>query len=43
LWQGLEAALKGHAVSWHWVRGHAGDRYNQRVDNLARQAMRRNP
>jgi len=43
LWQGLEAALKGHEVSWHWVRGHAGDRYNQRVDNLARQAMRRNP
>lgn len=43
LWQGLEAALKGHEVSWHWVRGHAGDRYNQRVDNLARQAMRGNP
>lgn len=40
LWQALEAALEAHDISWHWVRGHAGDRYNQRVDSLARKAMR---
>ncbi len=40
LWQALEAALGKHSVSWHWVRGHAGDRKNQRVDILARKAMR---
>jgi len=40
LWQALEAALEGHDISWHWVRGHAGDRFNQRVDSLARRAMR---
>lgn len=43
LWQALEAALEKHTVSWHWVRGHAGDRYNQRVDSLARKAMRSHP
>ena len=40
LWQALDAALTTHAVTWHWVRGHAGNRDNQRVDHLARQAMR---
>jgi ribonuclease HI len=40
LWQALEEALEVHTVRWHWVRGHAGDRFNQRVDNLARKAMR---
>jgi ribonuclease HI len=40
LWQALEAALVSHNISWHWVQGHAGDRYNQRVDSLARNIMR---
>lgn len=40
LWQALEASLKEHDITWHWVRGHAGDRLNQRVDSLARKAMR---
>ena len=40
LWQALEAAIATHAITWHWVRGHAGNRDNQRVDHLARQAMR---
>jgi ribonuclease HI len=39
LWQALEAASEDHAITWHWVRGHAGNRDNQRVDRLARQAM----
>ena len=43
LWQSLEAALEKHKISWHWVRGHAGDRLNQRVDSLARRAMRNHP
>ncbi len=40
LWQALEACLKEHQVAWHWVRGHAGNQYNSRVDSLARKAMR---
>lgn len=43
LWQALEANLKSHSITWHWVRGHATDRLNQRVDNLARKAMRHFP
>jgi len=43
LWQALEATLEEHSINWHWVRGHAGDRYNQRVDSLARKAMRNPP
>lgn len=41
LWKALDAILRLHQVSWHWVRGHAGHRENERVDGLAREAMRR--
>jgi ribonuclease HI len=40
LWQGLDKALQAHQVSWHWVRGHAGHRENERVDRLAKAAIR---
>ncbi len=40
LWQALEACLAEHKITWHWVRGHAGNQFNQRVDSLARKAMR---
>jgi ribonuclease HI len=36
LWQRLEAAIKPHAVTWFWVRGHAGHAENERADELAR-------
>jgi ribonuclease HI len=39
LWQALDEEMKKHKVHWHWVRGHAGDRKNERVDRLARKAM----
>ncbi len=40
LWQELEANIKEHVITWHWVRGHAGNRLNPRVDCLARKAIR---
>jgi ribonuclease HI len=40
LWQELDQAMQPHEISWHWVRGHASDRDNQRVDRLARLAIR---
>ncbi len=43
LWQALEISLSEHDISWHWVRGHAGNLFNQRVDSLARKAMRNSP
>jgi len=39
LWQRLDAALAGHKISWHWVKGHAGHNDNERADELARQGM----
>jgi ribonuclease HI len=41
LWQALDKAIQIHQIKWHWVRGHAGDRYNQRVDYLARKSIPR--
>ena len=41
LWQRLEAALGEHKIEWHWVRGHAGHVENERVDLLARQAIKK--
>lgn len=38
LWERLSAALVGHRVTWHWVKGHAGHAENERVDVLARDA-----
>jgi ribonuclease HI len=38
LWQQLAALVSQHDINWHWVKGHAGDPLNERVDALARQA-----
>lgn len=35
LWLELEAELARHKVDWNWVKGHAGDEYNERADQLA--------
>ena len=39
LWQALDETLQPHQVEWRWVRAHAGNALNQRVDRLARQAI----
>jgi len=39
LWQRLEAALRGHRVSWHWIKGHSGHEENERADQLANRAI----
>jgi ribonuclease HI len=39
LWQALDAAARVHEVQWKWVKGHAGHPENERVDQLARQAI----
>ena len=39
LWQALDDAVQRHNISWHWVKGHAGQEENERADELARQGM----
>ncbi|MCS6780782.1 MAG: ribonuclease HI [Geminicoccaceae bacterium] len=36
LWETLERLGAKHRLEWVWVRGHAGDADNERVDRLAR-------
>ena len=35
LWQTLDGLLQTHQVSFHWVKGHADNEYNNRCDKLA--------
>lgn len=35
LWQKLERCVQDHEVSWHWVKGHAGNELNELADKLA--------
>ena len=39
LWRRLDAAVSGHDVDWHWVRGHTGHAENERVDALANRGI----
>ena len=40
LWKALDAQTQQHTVRWHWVKGHRGNRWNERADRLATQARR---
>lgn len=39
LWEMLDAAAKKHSVKWHWVKGHSGHPENDRVDQIANEAI----
>lgn len=39
LWRSLDELLNVHMVEWQWVKGHAGQPENERVDQLARQEI----
>ena len=37
----LDLLLSQHPASWHWVKGHNGDKFNEKVDALAQAAARK--
>jgi ribonuclease HI len=39
LWIALDESAAKHEVSWFWVKGHAGNKYNEIADELAVTAM----
>lgn len=39
LWKEMDLELAKHQVEWVWVKGHAGNPMNERVDELARKAI----
>ena len=40
LWQELDELNQKHQVNWNWVKGHAGDKYNEMADELATAAIK---
>ncbi len=41
LWRRLDVLTGKHDIEWRWVRGHAGNAYNERCDELAAAAIER--
>ncbi|QJC27246.1 ribonuclease H [Anaplasma platys] len=41
LWMELEKLSLRHNVTWEWVKAHAGNRYNEEADSLAKDAIER--
>lgn len=41
LWKELDTECQRHIVSWHWVKGHAENELNNRVDALAVSASKK--
>jgi ribonuclease HI len=39
LWERLDLAASKHDVTWHWVKGHAGNVGNEAADRLANEAI----
>jgi ribonuclease HI len=39
LWLRLTEVMAPHRIHWHWVKGHAGHRENERCDELANLAV----
>jgi ribonuclease HI len=42
LWMRLLRAMEGHRVTYHWVKGHADNPFNNRCDELAVAASKSN-
>ncbi len=40
LWEKLLKLSQQHKIEWKWIKGHNGHPYNERCDQLAREAIR---
>ena len=36
LWIELDEMIEKHNITWEWVKGHTGNKYNEKADYLAR-------
>ena len=36
LWIKLDKQIEKHSISWKWIKGHIGNKFNERADLLAR-------
>ena len=37
LWKKISDELESRHITWHWVRGHTGDPFNERVNRIAQE------
>ena len=42
LWETLDTLSQQFSISWHWVKGHAGNKYNEICDALCQRAISEN-
>ena len=42
LWIELDHLIAKHEITWEWVKGHAGEKYNEKADYLARRFIEEN-
>jgi len=40
LWQELQSLTTLHQIKWNWVKGHSDNEFNERCDQLAREAIK---
>ena len=39
LWTKLDALSSQFHITWNWIKGHSGNKYNEEVDKLAREQI----
>jgi ribonuclease HI len=39
LWRRLDLAIEKHDINWIWVKGHSGDKGNEKADMLANRGV----
>ena len=42
LWEDLDELIAKHNITWEWVKGHAGNKHNEKADYLARRYVENN-
>ena len=42
LWVELDDLIAKHNINWEWIKGHAGNKYNEKADYLARRYIEDN-
>ena len=39
LWKRLDTLAADFSITWHWIKGHAGNIYNEHCDSLSQKAI----
>jgi len=42
LWIELDKLIQRHTINWQWVKGHSGNKHNEKADYLARKFIENN-